>query len=244
MHKKIGILGGLSPESTVTYYLYITRTYTERFGDYGYPDIVIYSVSLEKYHQWRAQGQWDQIAGDLIRAAKTLEKAGADLLVLATNTMHMVFDQLQAAVRIPLIHIIDATVRVIKAGNHSTVGLLGTKFTMSEAFYRDRLAANGITALVPEDEDQDTVHEIIVRELVRGQIKEDSRVKYLEIINRLAKRGAEGVILGCTEIPLLIHQRDCALPLFDTTEIHAEAALRFAVAQSTSETGDAWNSRR
>jgi aspartate racemase len=238
VHKRIGILGGLSPESTVSYYLYITRTYTERFGDYGYPDIVIYSVSLEKYHQWRAQGRWDQIADDLIHAAKTLETAGADLLILATNTMHIVFDPLQAAVSIPLIHIIDATVRVIKAGHYSTVGLLGTKFTMSEAFYRERLAANGITALVPEDDDQDTVHEIIVKELVRGQIKEDSRRTYLEIINRLAKRGAEGIILGCTEIPLLIHQSHCALPLFDTTEIHAEAALQLAVAPSTSEAGD------
>jgi aspartate racemase len=238
MHKKIGILGGLSPESTVSYYLYITRTYTERFGDYGYPDILIYSVSLEKYHQWRARGQWDRIAEDLIHAARTLENAGADLLILATNTMHLVFDQLQAAVRTPFIHIIDATVRVIKAGHYSTVGLLGTKSTMSEAFFRDRLATSGITALVPDDDDQDTVHEIIVNELVRGQIREDSRQKYLEIINRLAKRGAEGIILGCTEIPLLINQSHCALPLFDTTEIHAEAALQFAVVQPKSEAGD------
>ena len=238
MHKKIGILGGLSPESTVSYYLYITRTYTERFGDYGYPDIVIYSVSLEKYHQWRAQGRWDQVAKDLIKGARTLERAKADFVIIATNTMHRVFDQVQAAVKIPLIHIIDPTVKVIKAGNYSKVGLLGTKFTMTETFYRDRLAANGIAALVPDDDDQNTVHEIIVKELVRGQIREDSRQKYLEIINRLTKRGAEGIILGCTEIALLINQSHCALPLFDTTEIHAEAALQFAIAQPKSQTGD------
>jgi aspartate racemase len=229
MHKKIGILGGLSPESTVVYYTYITRAYTERYGDYGYPEIIIYSVSLQKYHDWRARGEWDKIAGDMISAAHNLEKAGADFGIIATNTMHIVYDEVQAAVTIPLLHITDATIKVIREGGYSTVGLLGTKFTMNEDFYRDRLVANGINSIVPSIEDQEIVHRIIVEELVRGQIKDNSRQQYLEIINKMQKEGVEGVILGCTEIPLLIQEKDCALPLFDTTVIHAEAALQYAV---------------
>jgi len=229
MHKKIGILGGLSPESTVVYYTYITRTYTERYGDYGYPEIIIYSVSLQRYHDWRSRDEWDKIAGDMIAAARNLEKAGADFGIIATNTMHIVYDEVQAAVRIPFIHIIDATVKVIREGGYSRVGLLGTKFTMGEDFYRDRLAANGITSMVPSKKDQEMIHRIIVEELVRGRIKEDSRRQYLEIIGKMQKEGVEGIILGCTEIPLLIQEKHCVLPLFDTTAIHAEAALQCAL---------------
>ena len=229
MHKKIGILGGLSPESTVVYYTYITRTYTERYGDYGYPEIIIYSVSLQRYHDWRSRDEWDKIAGDMIAAARNLEKAGADFGIIATNTMHIVYDEVQAAVRIPFLHIIDATVKVIREGGYSRVGLLGTKFTMGEDFYRDRLAANGITSMVPSKKDQEMIHRIIVEELVRGRIKEDSRRQYLEIIGKMQKEGVEGIILGCTEIPLLIQEKDCVLPLFDTTAIHAEAALQCAL---------------
>lgn len=229
MHKKIGILGGLSPESTVVYYTYITRTYTERYGDYGYPEIIIYSVSLQRYHDWRSRDEWDKIAGDMIAAARNLEKAGADFGIIATNTMHIVYDEVQAAVRIPFLHIIDATVKVIREGGYSRVGLLGTKFTMGEDFYRDRLAANGITSMVPSKKDQEMIHRIIVEELVRGRIKEDSRRQYLEIIGKMQKEGVEGIILGCTEIPLLIQEKHCVLPLFDTTAIHAEAALQCAL---------------
>jgi aspartate racemase len=229
MHRKIGIIGGLSPESTVSYYLYITRTYAERYGDYGYPEILIYSVCLQKYHDWRSRGEWDRVAGDLIAAARGLEKAGADFGVIATNTMHIVFDQVQAAVNIPLIHLIDVTVKAVKAAGCSTAGLLGTRFTMSEKFYRDRLSASGIKSVVPDSDDQDTVHRIIVEELDRGDIREDSRNKYIEIMEKLARHGAEGIILACTEIPLLIDQSHFRLPLFDTTAIHAEAALLYAV---------------
>ena len=229
MYKKIGILGGLSPESTVTYYTYITRTYTERYGDYGYPEIIIYSVSLQKYHDWRNARKWDKIAADIVAAARSLEKAGADFGVIATNTMHLVFDDVQAAVRIPFVHLIDATAKVIQQRGCSTVGLLGTRFTMSKNFYRDRLAAKAVTSTVPNAEDQETIHTIIEKELCRGQIKENSRRKFLQIIEKMQKEGVEGVILGCTEIPLLIQQKHCGLPLFDTTTIHAESALQYAI---------------
>lgn len=230
MHKRIGILGGLSPESTVSYYLYITRTYTERFGDYGYPEIIICSVTLQNYHDWRNLNRWDLIAEDMISAAKRLERAGADFGVIATNTMHLVFDEVQRAVKIPFLHLIDVTVDAIQQKGCSTVGLLGTRFTMSHPFYRDRLAAYGITPLVPGEKDQETLHRIIEDELVRGRIEQDSRNQYLAIIGRLQEAGAQGIILGCTEIPLLIRETDCSMPLFDTATLHAEAALRFATA--------------
>ena len=228
MHKRIGNLGGLSPESTVTYYSYLTRTYTERFSNYGYPEIIIYSVSLQKYHDWRSAGRWDRIAADMIASARSLERAGADFGIIATNTMHFVFDEVQAAVSIPFLNIIDATAQAIKQSRFSNMGLLGTKYTMSKDFYRDRLSANGINVIAPEDEDQERIHTVIEDELCRGRIERDSRQKYLEIIKKMQKAGAEGIILGCTEIQLLIQEKDCELPLFDTTAIHAEAALRYA----------------
>ena len=229
MHKKIGILGGLSPESTVTYYEYITRTYTERFGDYGYPEVIIYSVCFQNYVDWGDSGQWDKIAEDMQSAAKALERAGADFGIIATNTMHIAFDEVQAAVKIPFLHLIDATAEAIKARNFSRVGLLGTRFTMSQPFYRDRLAAGGITAIVPDASGQDDVNRTIYEELVRGRIEEASRNRFVEIIESLREEGAEGVILGCTEIPLLISESDSSIPLFNTTIIHAEKALEYSV---------------
>ena len=229
MHKRIGILGGLSPESTVTYYEYITRTYTERFGDCGYPEIVIYSICFQKYIDWGDAGRWDAIAQDMIVAAQALERAGAEFGIIATNTMRIVFDEVQAAVKIPFLHLIDATAEAIQAQKLSTVGLLGTKFTMCESFYKDRLAANGITAIVPDEAGRDDVDRTIYEELVRGRIVEASRKRFVEIIDGLQQSGAEGVILGCTEIPLLVSGKDSALPLFNTTTIHAEKALRYAV---------------
>jgi len=229
MHQKIGILGGLSPESTVSYYLHITRSYVERFGDYGYPEILIYSVNLENYHRWRSADRWDLITEDLIAVANGLRRAGADFGLIATNTMHKVFEAVQAGVDMPLIHIMDATVAAIVEKGLATVGLLGTRYTMGERFYRQRLEASGLEVLVPAEEDQEIVHRIIVDELVRGQMLEDSRRQYLEVIARLQGRGAQGIILGCTEIPLLVRQSDCAIPLFDTARLHAEAALQRAI---------------
>jgi aspartate racemase len=229
MHKRIGILGGMSPESTIGYYEYITRTYTERYGDYGYPEILIYSVSFQPYVDWPNADRWDLVAQGLSKAAQRLESMGADVLLIATNTMHLVFDEVQASVAIPMISLLDAVGQAILARGMSTVGLLGTQFTMEKAFYQEALARQGLRVLVPNAEDRRFVNAVIYDELVAGQIHDESRAGYLAIIHKLAARGAEGVILGCTEIPLLVNEADAGLPLFDTTTLHAEAALQFAV---------------
>jgi aspartate racemase len=229
MHKKIGILGGMSPESTVEYYQYITRTYTGRFGDYGYPEVIIYSVSFQPYVDWPNQDRWDLVAQGLSEAAQKLEAAGADFIVIATNTMHLVFDQVQASVAVPMLSLLDAVGDVVLARGIETVGLLGTRFTMEKTFYQDALARKGITVLVPGEKDREYVNTVIYDELVAGQICDESRAGYVSIINKLAQRGAEGIILGCTEIPLLVNEVDTRMPLFDTTVIHAEAALNYAL---------------
>jgi aspartate racemase len=230
MHKKIGILGGMSPESTVEYYQYITHSYTDRFGDYGYPEVIIYSVSFQPYVDWPLQDRWDLVAQGLSEAAQKLEAAGADFVVIATNTMHLVFDQVQASVSVPMLSLLDAVGEAILARGMNTVGLLGTKFAMEKGFYQDALARKGITILVPDEKDREYVNTVIYDELVAGQIRDESRDGFVAIIKRLAERGAEGVILGCTEIPLLVSEGDAGLPLFDTTVIHAEAALNYALA--------------
>ena len=229
MHRKIGIIGGLSPESTVSYYLHITRTYVQRFGDYGYPEIIIYSVNLENYHRWRSADRWDLVAEDLVASAKNLQKAGADFGLIATNTMHKVFDAVAGAVDLPLIHLIDATAGKAKEMGLKKLGLLGTRYTMSDGFYQDRLARHGLAAITPQAEDQAVLHDIIVRELVQGRLVEKSKAAYLRVIDKLTGLGAEGIILGCTEIPLLIQQADAPVPLLDTATLHAEAALEYAL---------------
>jgi len=233
MHHRIGILGGMSPESTVAYYEYITRTYTERYGDYGYPEILIYSVSFQPYVDWPKADRWDLVAAGLSQAAQTLEAMGAGLILIATNTMHIVFDRVQASVGVPMISLLDAVGAAIRARGMTTVGLLGTEFTMEKPFYREALAGQGISVLVPGAEDRRFVNAVIYDELVAGQILDASKAGYLAVIQRLTERGAEGLILGCTEIPLLVSEADAGLPLFDTTTIHAEAALRFAVCGET-----------
>ena len=230
MHKRIGILGGMSPESTVEYYQYITHAYTERFGDYGYPEIIIYSVSFQPYVDWPGQDRWDLVAQGLSEAAQKLEAAGADFIVIATNTMHLVFDQVQASVSVPMLSLLDAVAEAILARGMKTVGLLGTKFTMEKTFYHDALARKGIAVVVPDKQDREYVNAVIYDELVAGQIRDESRDGFVAVIKRLAARGAEGVILGCTEIPLLVSEADAGMPLFDTTVIHAEAALNYALA--------------
>ncbi len=233
-HKKIGILGGMSPESTVAYYEYITRTYTERLGDYGYPEILIYSVSFQPYVDWPNEDRWDLVAEGLRQAARKLVAAGADFLLIATNTMHIVFDEVQASVDVPILNLLDTVAEAILARGIQTVGLLGTRFTMEKTFYQDALARQGIAVLLPDADDREYVNRVIYEELVTGQIRAESRAGYGGVIGRLAARGAEGVILGCTEIPLLVSEADAGLPLFDTTAIHAEAALNYAV------TGSRW----
>jgi aspartate racemase len=229
MYKKIGIIGGLSPESTVSYYLNITRKYVEEFGNYNYPEIIIYSVNLENYHIWRAANRWDKITDDLVLISEKLKEAGADFCIIATNTMHKVFDDVRMKVDIPFIHILLPTIEEIKKKGIKKVGLIGTKFTMAESFYKDELLKNGIFSIVPTEKQQEIIHIIIEQELVRGQIKDVSKKLYLGIIENLIELGAEGIILGCTEIPLLISQNDCCIPVFDTAILHSNAALKYAI---------------
>jgi aspartate racemase len=229
MHKVIGILGGMSPESTIAYYEYLTRTYTQRYGDYGYPEILIYSVSFQPYVDWPQDGRWDLVANGLAEAAAKLESAGADFILIATNTMHLVFDEVQAQVKVPMLSLLDAVGEAILSKGLKQVGLLGTKFTMESTFYQEALEGKGITVLVPEAEDRAYVNQVIYDELVAGKILESSLSGYVEVIRRLETQGAEAIILGCTEIPLLVSEADAGIPLFDTTTIHAEAALNYAV---------------
>ena len=229
MHKRIGILGGMSPESTVAYYEHITRTYTERFGDYGYPEVLIYSVSFQPYVDWPNQDRWELVADGLSQAAQKLVAAGADVILIATNTMHLVFDEVQARVEVPMLSLLDATAEAIQGRGLNTVGLLGTRFTMEKSFYQDALARNGISILVPDADDRAYVNGVIYDELVAGQIRDESRAGYLAIIGKLVEQGAQGIVLGCTEIPLLVDEASAGVPLFDTTQIHAEAALNYAI---------------
>jgi aspartate racemase len=229
MHKTIGILGGMSPESTVAYYEYITRRYTERFGDYGYPEVVIYSVSFQPYVDWPRAGRWDLVAEGLSDAAQALAAAGAEVILIATNTMHIVFDQVAASVDVPMLSLLEVVGDAIREQNLDTVGLLGTEFTMEKPLYQEALAAKGIAVIVPDEDARKLVNDVIYEELVVGEIRDESRRAFVDVIDQLAARGAEGVILGCTEIPLLVSREHVDLPLFDTTAIHAEAALRYAV---------------
>jgi aspartate racemase len=229
VHKTIGILGGMSPESTVAYYEYITHTYMERFGDYAYPEVIIYSVSFQTYVDWPRADRWDLVAEGLSRAARALAAAGADVILIATNTMHIVFDQVAANVEVPMLSLLEAVGEAIQERDMETVGLLGTSFTMEKPFYQRALAQKGITVIVPDPHERKLVNDVIYHELVAGDIRDESRRAFVSIIHKLARRGAEGVILGCTEIPLLVSEGDAGMPLFDTTLIHAEAALGYAV---------------
>jgi aspartate racemase len=230
VRKRIGILGGMSPESTVEYYRHITREYVERFGDCSYPEIIIYSVTFQPYVDWPASGRWDLVARGLTEAAQKLEAAGASFIVIATNTMHLVFDQVQANVGIPMLSLLDAVAAAILKQDMRTVGLLGTRFAMENGFYQEALARKGISVLVPDADDREYVNGVIYHELVAGQVLGESRSRFVGIIEALAASGAQGVILGCTEIPLLIGQADTRIPLFDSTAIHARAALDEALA--------------
>ena len=229
MHLRIGILGGLTPESTVTYYQHIVRRYQAEHGDHSFPEIVIYSVSFQQYEDWMEADRWGEIAVGLTAALDALAAAGADFAVIATNTMHLLFDQLAARSPIPLISIVDATAAAVREAGLHTVALLGTRFTMEKGFYADGLARHGIRTIVPEAGERRLIHRVIMEELARGDLRDQSRRAYLDIIDRLVQQGAEGAVLGCTEIPLLVRPEHTSVPLFDTATIHAEAALRRAV---------------
>jgi aspartate racemase len=228
--KTIGLIGGMSWESTALYYKQINEGVRKCLGGLHSARIAMVSIDFEPMERLQRENRWQEAGEELARAARQVEAAGADFIVLCTNTMHKVAKAIEAAVDIPLLHIADATADVIKAAGISTTGLLGTRFTMEEDFYRGRLEdKHGLKVLVPPDEEMTVVHEIIYGELVRGVVREESRRKYLEIIEGLRARGAQGVIEGCTEIVMLVQQEHTKVPLFDTTAIHAHKAVKFAL---------------
>lgn len=227
--KTIGLIGGMSWESTVTYYQIINETVKRELGGLHSAKILLYSVDFAEIEEYQASGQWDKSAEVLACAARNLEKAGADFIVICTNTMHKVAPEIQACISIPVIHIAEATAEELKARGITKVGLLGTKYTMTQEFYKSKLVQAGIDVVIPEGRDIDTVNDIIYKELCLGIISDDSREKYRNIIGQLAEWGAQGVILGCTEIGLLIQQKDVSVPVFDTTLIHASRAALLAV---------------
>ena len=229
----IGLLGGMSWESSAKYYELVNEMVRARLGGLHSANCVLVSVDFADIEQLQASGRWEE-AGDLLAsAAAEVEAAGADMLLLCTNTMHKVADQVEAAVGIPLVHLADATADAVKAAALGTVGLLGTAFTMEQAFYRDRLASHGLSVITPEADDRAVVHTVIYDELCLGVVRDASRQAYGEVIDRLVDAGAQGVILGCTEIELLIRQDDSPVPVFPTTRIHAEAAVELALADQT-----------
>lgn len=229
--KTIGLLGGMSWESTVTYYQILNRTVRERLGGLHSAKILLYSVDFHEIEQHQAHGEWEQSAVLLADAAKNLEKAGADWMLLCTNTMHKVAPQIQSTIGIPLLHIADATAQELLANSIDKVALLGTKYTMQQNFYKEKLIAAGIDVLLPDERDIGLVNTVIFDELCLGIVTERSKREYLRIIEALAGQGAQGVILGCTEIGMLITQADTALPVFDTTLIHARKAALLAIGE-------------
>ncbi len=229
--KTIGLIGGMSWESTVPYYRQINETTRERLGGLHSARIILYSVDFHDIERLQHAGDWQAAGVLLAEAARVLQAAGAAFLVLCTNTMHNVAASIEAAVTIPLFHIADPTADAIRQAGHSTVGLLGTRFTMEQAFYRNRLSErHGLRVIVPDPEDRDAVHRIIYEELCLGVVTAESRRVYRGVIASLAKQGAQAIILGCTEISLLVAQDDSAVPLFDTTALHARAAALEALA--------------
>ena len=230
MMKTIGLLGGMSWESTIPYYRIINEEVKNRLGGLHSAKIVLYSVEFDEIEKCQSSGDWEKSGRILGRAAQGLEAAGADFILICTNTMHKVAPQIASMIKIPVIHIADATADALKQCGISRVGLLGTRYTMTQDFYKKRLAERGFEVLIPGEEDIETVNSVIFEELCRGVIREGSREKFKEIIEKLKDDGAEAVILGCTEIGLLIRQSDVSVPVFDTTVIHAKRAAQLALA--------------
>ena len=228
--KTIGLLGGMSWESTVGYYRAINEGVKNTLGGLHSAKIAMCSVDFEPIEKLQHAGDWQGTAIILSEAARSVESAGADFLLICTNTMHKVAPEIEKSIKIPLLHIADATAEVLVHEGIKTVGLLGTAFTMEEDFYKVRLSENyGLNVLVPNDEDRQIVHKIIYQELCLGKIQADSKTEYLRIIDMLANQGAEAVILGCTEIGMLVSQNDTKVKLFDTTAIHAQKAVEYAI---------------
>ena len=227
--KTIGLIGGMSWESTIPYYRIINEKIKDSLGGLHSARIILYSVEFAEIEACQANGQWDRSAEILGGAAEKLEAAGADFIVICTNTMHKVAPQIQERISVPVIHIADATADRLEAAGIRKVALLGTRYTMTGDFYKSRLAARGFEVLIPDAEGVETVNSVIYKELCLGVIREESRVRFSQIIAGLKAQGAEAVILGCTEIGLLVQQENSVLPVFDTTEIHAVRAAELAL---------------
>lgn len=227
--KTIGLIGGMSWESTVSYYKIINETVKEQLGGLHSAKILLYSVDFAEIEKCQASGEWEKSGEILAEAAHNLEKAGADFIVICTNTMHKVVSIIQKKIRIPVLHIAEATAQELKKDNIKKVALLGTKYTMTQDFYKDKIQENQIEVIIPEEKDIEFVNHVIYDELCLGVINEDSRKEFKRIIEDLKTSGAQGVILGCTEIGLLVQQKDSCLSVYDTTEIHARKAALAAL---------------
>ena len=228
--KTLGLIGGMSWESTIPYYRIINETVRERLGGLHSARIILYSVDFHDIERLQQAGAWDEAGTILADAARALEAAGAEGLALCTNTMHKVAAAIEAAVAIPLLHIADPTAAAVKQAGIHTVGLLGTRFTMEQEFYRGRLAErHGLVVLIPDPADREIVHRVIYEELCQGDLRAESRAQYRAIMQRMVEAGADSIILGCTEIALLVGPDDAPVPLFDTTRLHARSAARWAL---------------
>lgn len=227
--KTIGLLGGMSWESTAEYYRLLNEFTRDRLGGLHSARCVLYSVDFAEIERLQAQGRWEEAGELLAAAARSLERAGADMVLICTNTMHKVAGQVRAAVSVPLLHLADATADAVRAAGLRRVGLLGTAFTMEQDFYRGRLAEGGLEVRVPDAAGRALVHRVIYEELCRGEVREESRAAYRRVIGDLVAAGAEGVILGCTEIELLIGAEDSPVPVFPAARLHARAAVDAAL---------------
>lgn len=226
--KKVGLVGGLTWVSTIEYYRLLNLKVNQRLGGSEAAEILLYSVNFGTIRTLTETGKWDEIASIITYAALKLQEAGAECILLGANTMHKIASEVASKLNVPLIHIADETAKVIRKNGHKKVALLGTKYTMQLSFYKDALAAEGIETIIPNEEDIEYVNRSIYEELSKNLLLPETRSKYQQIIEKLKSSGAEAVILGCTEIPLLISKEDSSLPILDTTNIHAEAAIEFA----------------
>ncbi|MGB5105471.1 MAG: aspartate/glutamate racemase family protein [Candidatus Zixiibacteriota bacterium] len=227
--KTLGLIGGTTWVSTVDYYRLLNRMVNERLGGLNSGKILLYSVNFEEFRPPDTTEGWDSVTRRIIDIARTLEQGGAQGLVLCANTLHKIADRVQEKIGIPIIHIAEATATEISKKHLNKVALLGTKFTMQELFYHDKLRAQGIEALIPEQSDRQYIHDAILGEMALDIFKPETKKKFLDIITQLQQRGAQAIVLGCTEIPILIKPADTTAPLFDTTEIHAQAVVEFAL---------------
>jgi aspartate racemase len=226
----IGMIGGMSWESSLEYYRIVNESVKKKLGGFHSAKCLLYSVDFEEVEKLQHLGDWGELTRLMMDAAKRLERAGADFVVICTNTMHKMAEEVEGVIGIPLLHIVDVTADAIRAEGNTRVGLLGTKFTMEQDFYKGRLKEkHGLEVLIPSEEERQIVHDILYSELCMGEIKDLSKDKFKNIIQNLVDQGAQGVILGCTEIPLIVDQEDYAIPVYDTTALHAEAAVEFAL---------------